>query len=52
MSESIIARLKFFIIRFDNYKTSPYVSMREYLVHMSNMISKLAEICYELTDEQ
>jgi len=39
-------------LRFENYKKSSYVSMREHLRHMLNMISELVDIGYELTDEQ
>ena len=45
------ARLRSLVIRFDNYKKSPYVSMKEHLRHMSNVISELAEMGYELNDE-
>jgi len=52
MSVATTARLRTLVIRFDNYKKSPYVSMREHLRHMSNMISELTEMDYKLIDEQ
>ena len=52
MVAATIARLKFLTMRFKNYKKSPCVSMRENLRHMSNMISDLAKMGYELTDAQ
>jgi len=52
MSAAASARLRFLTIRFENYKKIPFVSMREHLRHMSNMISELTDMSYELTDEQ
>ena len=52
MSVAATARFRSFVLKFDNYKKSPYVSMREYLRYMSNMVSELAEIGYELTNKQ
>jgi len=46
-----IARLRSLTIRFEDYKKSPYITRREHLRLMSNMISKLAKMGYELTDE-
>jgi len=51
MLAATIAILRSLTITFENYKKSPYVSMREHLRHMSNMISELAEMGYELTNE-
>jgi len=52
MSTAAIARLRSIVIRFDDYKKDLYVYMREHLRRMSNMISELDEMDYELTDKQ
>jgi len=52
MSAVVITRLRSLTFTFKNYKKSLYVSTREHQRHLSNMISKLVEMGYELTDEQ
>ena len=50
MSAAAVTRLRSFLIKFNNYKKSPYVSMREHFG--AHVKSELAEIAYELTDVQ
>ena len=45
-------RVRCLIMRFDNNEKKPYVSKREHLRHMPNMISELVKVGYKLTDEQ
>ena len=51
MSVTTITILRSLTIRFEKYQKSPYVSMREHLSYMSNIVSEMDEMGYELTNK-